>query len=210
MSGGGEKAAWAAVIVTAGAAALYGVGWVYATHWFELFGLGAVGLDIPKETFFIWGAQAFMARLIPVLMVCIAAAAAVALWRLWLRSRVPAAGAPYLPYLGWGVGAPLTFYLLLWALHVLAISVAAQDVAAERQSGFDTRPRVTVQFAANPPPAGADKLNEGCHRLLLRAKDALLLVRPRLDEPDLTLETTIIPTAQIALWKATPTPGPCP
>lgn len=207
---GGEKAGWAAVIVTAGAAALYGVGWVYATHWFELFGLGAVGLDIPKEAFFIWGAQAFMARLIPVLIVCIAAAGAVMAWRLWLRSHVPAVCDPYLPYAAWGVGAPLTFYLLLWALHVLAISVAAQDVAKEQQSGFDTRPRVTVQLAASPPPVGAEKLNEGCHRLLLRAKDALLLVRPRFGEPDLTLETIIIPTAQIALWKATPTLGPCP
>ena len=210
MSGGGEKAGWAAVIVTAGAAALYGVGWVYAARWFDIFGLGAVGLDIPKEAFFIWGAEAFIARMIPVLMVCIAAAGAIAAWRLWLRPQIPAAGAPYLPYLGWGVGAPLAILALLCALNDLAISVAEEHTAAERQSGFSSRPRVTVQFVASPPPAGAEKLNEGCHRLLLRAKDALLLVRPRLDEPEMTLETTIIPTAQIALWKATPTRGPCP
>jgi hypothetical protein len=209
-AGGGERAGWAALAATVGAALLYGTGWVYATRWFENFGLGAVGLDIPKEVFFVWGAEAWGAHGPAMISVAVLAAAAVAAWRRWAQANLPALLTPYLPYVFWGFLLPVIAFSVFLGLYRVAVSVADEHAAAERTGGFADRPAVEIQFTAAPPPAGADKLNDRCHRLLLRAKDALIVVRPRRGEAEQTLQATVIPTSQIALWRATPVAGPCP
>jgi hypothetical protein len=209
-AGGGEKAGWAALAATVGAALLYNIGWIYVTSWFGQFGISAVGIDIPRDDVIIWGVQALATRSSWIVFIAIFITVIIAAWRHWILYYLPPSISSCPTYITWSIGGSLAAVGILFGTNWIAVDTAKQHAVNERLVGFRDRPAIEIHLTTPLAPSTSINMNDGCHRLLIRTKDSVVLIRPRQGEPDAVLQMNIIPMSQIAHLKATPVAGPCP
>lgn len=202
----GEWVAAVTLGLTVGAVLLYGTGWFYAAAFFEQLHVGLIGLDLPREFFFVYGTSVALGHGLGVT----AAAVLVGGLMVGLGAGIGRLPPPWNRRLPIPVGSLLAVALLLLAfagLRWIARDQASADFAAERASGFAQRPAVELTLAGTGGPVDPAG---GCHRLMLKAADHLILVRPLRDMPDIELATLVLPADQVTSLRLTRSPLPCP
>jgi hypothetical protein len=213
--GTSDAIALAGLSVTLAAVAFYAIGWMYASRFLEHFGIGLLGLDLPKESFFVFGAWVLAGNVHFLLLIV---AGTILLWRglrvaaSWLAPARPLFARLYGPegrMFKWTAICSGLIIGLFLLLRALAFQAAAIDAQNERATGFASRPAVEV-WLTTPPQGGPAGLTSACYRLFLRAKDAIVLIRPQHGEPAATMPSVVIPSSQIAALRLTTVRGPCP
>lgn len=179
-------------------ALLYTAGWSYAYHYFQLFHLGLLGLEIEREYFFLYGFWVCIDHwcLVPL---CLLATFGLPLLlqRYWqqrpaLRPRLRAIAQ---------TGGPIGLLLLFIAFYQLG-AWTGRDVFASQQHGdFPDYPRVKVWLKEKQDKRG-EAWAKGCYRLLLRGKEQLYLFRP--DGVSGRLPTEIVPSSEAAAVRLLP------
>ncbi len=162
-----EIAALLGAVAAAGTALLYAMGWGFALGYYQRFGLGLMGIEIPKEFIVIWGGLTLTEGWVGVTAVLLLPAF-VAHWR--------GAGRR------WTVGLGLVGLVAFTGLAVFCSRQHGRAVA-ERQwaDGLPGLPNVQITLVADEAAtdeAWTKRLGEGCQRLLLQDKSRIWLIRP--------------------------------
>ncbi len=203
---------------------VYTAGWSYAFKYFQHFHLGLLGLEIPREHFFLYGFFVVRDRFFSMMMILLLMVVLYLLSRHYFfkkpRTRPKGALTTWLFLVHVALVPALTlfaFVVFYFFGEVAAQSAYEYQVKAE----FPAYPRVQVWIsaeaagAADPaaPPrtdpmaptvteAMAEDWAGGCYRLLLRSKDHLYVFYPaRWGDK---VPTDIIPTANVRSVRVTP------
>ncbi len=197
---------------------LYTAGWSYAYHYFDHFHLGLLGLDIPREYFFLYSFWTIRDQLLLSLAALLALIIVYYLVRLFHR-RVKSGAKQR----GKRKGAPrpdnkrdflLAIVLLLAPVLILSLFMlfyymgdraAKSAFEIQAKGGFPSYPRVRVWLADEAKKkAGAisREWEKGCYRLLLRNKVNIYLFYP--GGPGDKIPTEIIPTAKVRFVRVLP------
>jgi MFS family permease len=183
---------------------LYATGWTYAYHYFDRLGIPLLMVDIPKESYPLYGGV--VVRDFPIWAVAIGGAAllVVTSWR-WVGAK-----------LGW-LTVPLSLLAvsaLFWLGHRMGVAAAHQQYVLQRESDYRAYPRVQVwpkEQAKLPDgsPAASIDLTNGCYRLVLHNQNRLFLLRPVKDAPAADLPLLILPWEQIERIRVLPDHTSC-
>jgi MFS family permease len=184
---------------------LYLVGWTYAYHYFDRFGIPLLMVDIPKENHFVYGAIVVSQFPVSGLIIFMIVLALVCSWR-WLSSKLGRLLAPF---------GLLVVLAALWLGHQAAIVAAHEQYALQRASDYSAYPRIQVwtkesgKTTDGSQPASTD-LATGCYRLLLHNQDRLFLLRPLKGAAAADLAVVIAPWDQIERARVLPDYTSCP
>ena len=190
---------------------LYATGWSYAYHYFGYFHLGSLGLEIPKEYFFLYSFQAIVNQPIwaGVALICFLSSCVCLYWCLNRKThraqeriknkfpQNPKEKKRFIPFVGIYL-SPFLVLLMFMGFYALGGKAAGSVFQEQEQSGFSGYARVKVwlsdgaRTAAGPVATAWEK---GCFRLLLRNKNNVYIFQP--GKPGDKLPTEIIPTGQI-------------
>lgn len=187
-----------ATLVTLTAALVYTAGWSYAWRYFLHFQIGLLALEVPAESYFIYGFWVFrdwwwlgLVALFVVLLV---------VWSSPLLAR----------HARWGrvVGLPLVLGLFVF-VSWMGVVTGSQHFQAQRDNDFPAMPRLRVWL--KPPPGedpGMEKLAtalpQGCHRLLLHNRSTLFVFRSRPGASPAFLAVVALPMAEVRALRVLP------
>ncbi len=177
---------------------LYTAGWSFAYHYFEQFHMGLLGLDIPREYFFLYGFWTIKDQLLYSLG---GMGATVIIYFLvkflqqWVKlSQV--LGLILTPVL------VLSLFVLFYHLGDLT---AESSFKAQAKLNFPSYPRVKVWLenaGNNETKAISGEWEKGCYRLLLRNKENLYLFWS--GNPGGKIPTEIIPKSKVRFVRVLP------
>jgi len=185
----------------------YTAGWSYAYHYFEKFNLGLMGLEIPKEYFFLYSYWTGKDQFLAVLLVLAAYLGAYVLTRSGYQKLETGITSPKAALLVRTISAflvPVMIFSLFWIFYLLGERAAGN--AYDWQLAHDFRSYQRVQIWAKVPgvaPGGKPIVAEwekGCYRLLMRNKDHLFLfytVHPV--RPGDKMPSDIVPSGRIEM-----------
>ena len=193
----------------------YTAGWSYAYHYFERFNLGLMGLDIPKEYFFVYSFQALRDQLWLFLLTLFGFVALLVFGRVLLermkRRWNDQAKARMLTVI------PATLLpLMIFAVFLLFYQIgenAAVNVY-ERQVQHDFDAYLRVQVWVNAPQTAeygaemAQAWQQGCYRLLMRNGDHVFVFQPL--QSGAKIPTDMIPADRVELIRILPVNTSCP
>lgn len=181
------------VITTIVIGLLYTAGWSYAYHYFSLFHLGLLGLDIKREYFFLYGFWVLKGNLVSVLA-CLSFTIGLYTFLCYLQrqvlgsaeqgsalelyadskpsnSRFPKWLRAVIPFV-----APAYLLLLFIVFYQLGTWTGRAHFDKQLQNDFPSYPRVKVWLTADKDDDAKQRGKEwagGCYRLLLRNKEHL-------------------------------------
>ncbi len=133
----------------------YTCGWSYAYHYFERFNLGLMGLDIPKEYFFLYAFWAIKDQFLWSALLLGAGASALTgiylLLRL-LRRRFPIFGNRYLIRMGYAGVIVCTIFLTFHGFYTLGERAAVSAYKSQADNDFPSYH--SIQVWADPVEKG--------------------------------------------------------
>lgn len=185
----------------------YTAGWSYAYHYFERFNLGLMGLEIPKEYFFLYSFWAVKDRFWMFLLVLAGLLALFGVGRIGLgkwQSRV--CGTAWEGAARWvpSVLFPVLIFFLFWVFYGFGERAAVNAYARQVAEDFPSYQRVKVWAKAPSKGKFGEAMKRewetGCYRLLMRNKDHLFLfypVHPVGSEDKMPVE--IVPAGQVEM-----------
>ena len=198
---------------------VYTAGWSYAYHYFGKFHLGLLGLDIPREYYFLYGFWTIQDQLILLFILMIIAVVVILPASLCSRQKTHTTGDPDSE--GYRTGPdrvkrclhaatvsvllPALVFSLFWAFYYFGESAAQSAYEEQAENDFPSYPRVRVWIktdAGQAPAAMAGEWEKGGYRLLMRNKDNLYLFYPA--QPGDKIPTDIIPTGQVQCFRILP------
>lgn len=185
-----STATFAIAIVTA---LLYVSGWTYAYYYFDRFRIPLLMLDLPKESYFVYGGLVLWKN--PIGTAIITLCILVLGWacRRW-SGRLGRFAAGTLVLLGMAG---------LFALgRAGGIAAAQSDFLAQRDSDYSAYPRLSLALKKDSDEATKTALavitKDDCGRLILFNNDRLFAIRPIRGASAVQLETFVVPADQIA------------
>lgn len=165
------------IAVALASALIYTAGWAYAYRWFARFDLGIAGLDLPGETFLIYG---FWTLRLYWYVLALYAFGLV----LWLRHGAEVHR--------WIVRtAPFWLLLAFAGAYLAGIQQANRLFERHQADGFRCFPSARVGLTPEndrraPFKALAEGLAEHEYRLLLQTSNLLVLIKPKPQGPPVT------------------------
>lgn len=181
---------------------LYTLGWSYASHYFGYFHVGLLALEVPAESFLIYGFWVLRDHLaLFIVLSLLAVGLAVARGPL---GRVPPGARRGLIAL-----LPVLVLGLFWGGYQLGEATAHTQFLSDREADFPAHPRVRVWvdpgWANSPPLASvAGQLAQGCHRLLAQSRETVFLFRPLAPVLPASLPLVQVPSAAIQAIRILP------
>lgn len=192
----------------------YTAGWSYAYHYFERFNLGLMGLDIPKEYFFVYSFQALRDQLWLFLFSVLLFAALLVFGRILLerlkRRFTDQAKGKMLTVIP-ATLLPLLIFALFLLFYQMGENAAVNVYERQVQHDFDAYLRVQVWVNA-PENAeyGAEMARawqQGCYRLLMRSEDHVFVFQPL--QSGGKIPTDMIPADRVELIRMLPVNTSC-
>ncbi len=194
----------------------YTAGWSYAYHYFDLFNLGLLGLDIPKEYLFLYSFWVVKSQIGKFVMAL--AGLGCGYWMVRCFPEKLQSSATLLRLMGmisanWNLArifrasaivlVPLAVLMMFWLFYSFGDMAAQKEYQKQVKKDFYSYPRVRVWIKTGKEKEKENQISEamvkewqkGCYRLLLRNKDNLYLFYPG-QENDKT-PTDIIPVGKI-------------
>lgn len=192
----------------------YTAGWSYAYHYFRRFNLGLMGLDIPREYFFVYSFHAIRDRIWVFLLVLSAFAALMvfgrALAELLVRKIRDESAARMIRFIPAFV-LPVAVFCLFAVFYHMGETAAANVFDRQARNDFDGYLRVRIW--ARPPEKAdlRDKMarewQKGCYRLLMRNKSQVFLFQAQ--KSGGKIPTDIIPAGRVELIRVMPVNKSC-
>ncbi len=204
---------------------LYTAGWSYAYHYFDHFHLGLLGLDIPREYFFLYSFWTIRDQLLLSLVALLALVVVYYLVRFFHRRVKPGVKkhgkrkeAPqpgnkheFLQAISLLL-APVLILSLFMLFYYMGDRAAKSAFEIQAQEAYPSYPRVRVWLADGEQTSdepGKDEVRDisrewekGCYRLLLRNRDNVYLFYP--GGPGDKIPTEIIPTGNVRFVRVLP------
>ncbi len=189
----GDIAAAFGVLITLSAAWLYMAGWSYAYHYFGHFHIGLLPLDIPRETFFVYGSWVLKSHAvwgIALIVIGVAVSLVMPWGRLGRARRL-------LSWLG------LVVVLgVFWLGYEAAVETARSHYLQDRAEDYPAHPRARIWvdpewLGKGGAVAFKTGLAAGCYRLLLESHESLFLFRPFRDAPAAAVPLVILPRGEV-------------
>jgi hypothetical protein len=187
----------------------YTCGWSYAYHYFERFNLGLLGLDIPREYFFLYAFWAINDQFwwtALLLGAGVGVLTGISILLRLLRRRFPIFGNRYPVRLGYAIVIVGTASLTFYGSYTLGERAAVSVYRYQADNGFPSYH--FIQVWADPAEEGdlgrqmALHWQTGDYRLLMRNKDHLFLFYP--EGADTRLATTVLPSGKIRAFRTFP------
>ncbi|MCP4349218.1 MAG: hypothetical protein GY795_27375 [Desulfobacterales bacterium] len=198
----------------------YTAGWSYAYHYFDLFNLGLMGLNIPKEYLFLYSFWVVKSQIAKFVLALASIGGGYWMVKYYLPEKLQSSAA-LMRLMGKIFGnrdlahifqasaivlAPVVVLLMFWLFYSLGDIAAQKDYQKQAEKDFYSYPRVRVWVKTGEKKGEKEKENQiseamvkewqkGCYRLLLRNKDNLYLFYPG-QKNDKT-PTDIIPVSKI-------------
>lgn len=193
----------------------YTAGWSYAYHYFERFNLGLMGLDIPREYFFVYSFQAirdqvwfFLLTLLGFAAVLVFGRAALERMKRPLKDQAAARMLTVIP----AVALPLVIFAVFAAFYRLGENAAGNVYDRQVQSDFDAYLRVQVWVQTPEKAEYPDEMTQawqsGCYRLLMRNQEYLFVFHPL--QSGGKIPTDMIPADKVELIRMLPVNTSCP
>lgn len=182
-------------VITLLAALLYTAGWSFAYHYYDKFHLGLIGLDIPKEYFFVYSFwvirdQPFLAlsSLLVTLLLYFLVKLCFHRAKKAMKTRSSEQGRIWEYELFLAIGlllVPLMIFFLFSGFYYLGKSGASLLYEKQALHDFESYPRVKVFLTKDISEQGKVKeWEKGCYKLLLRNKEHLYLFIPETYKSD--------------------------
>ena len=198
----------------------YTAGWSYAYHYFERFSLGLIGLDIPREYFFVYGFQAIKDQKWLFLLTLIICMSLLVLGR-FLLERLKKSFANQTKANTLNIIPAVILPVMIFALFMLFYNFGEKTAVNvyEQQVKSDFNAYIRVQVWAEAPKnakygaAMAKEWQKGCYRLLMRNKDYVFIFYPMKFNgkisKELKIPTDVIPAAKVELIRILPVNESC-
>lgn len=179
---------------------LYTAGWSYACHYFERFHLGLLGLNIPREYFFLYSFWVIREEFLSFLSLLFILLAVSLVWG-YYRHKAPGMIAKVR---GGGLFAirviaiPIFILILFLIFYALGGKAAQSAYKEEKMNSFPSYPRVRVWVkpgVGDSSAAMAKEWEKGCYRLLMRNNGDLYLFYPGGSKDKLPID--IIPARDV-------------
>lgn len=183
---------------------LYTAGWSYAYHYFERFNLGLMGLEIPKEYFFLYSYLSVKERFGVFLLILAVSLSVYLFGRCGFRKLVNLAGGT-----GWEIPVrsipaflvSVILFSLFRFFYWFGETAAVNAFDWQAKNDFKSYQRVRVWANAPETPGFGEAMKKewekGCYRLLMRNKDHLFLFYP--EQSGGRMPTNIIPSGKIEM-----------
>lgn len=181
---------------------LYTVGWSYASHYFGYFHVGLLALEVPAESFLIYGFWVLRNHLaLFIVLSLLAVGLAVARGSI---GRVPAGARR-----GLVAVLPIVVLGVFWGGYGLAEATSRTQFLSDREADFPAHPRVRVWVDpgwANAAPLAplAGQLAQGCHRLLAQSRETVFLFRSLAPVLPAGLPLVQVPSAAVQAMRVLP------
>ena len=192
----------------------YTAGWSYAYHYFERFSLGLIGLDIPREYFFVYGFHAIKDQIWSSLFILISFVSLLVSGRFLLEGvKKSFANQPSAKMFNIipAVILPVMIFVVFMLSYHLGEKAAGNIYERQVQNDFDGYLRVQVWAKAPEKAKYSDEMakewQKGCYRLLMRNKDYLFVFYPM--KSGGKIPTDMIPTAKVEFIRILPVNESC-
>ncbi len=194
---------------------LYTTGWSYAYHYFERFSLGLMGLEIPREYFFVYGFQAIQDQVWLFLLTVIGFVTVLVFGRVFLERKkkkfADQSKARMLNVIPASL-LPVLIFGLFFAWYHLGEKAAGNVYDRQVQHDFDAYLRVQVWVHAPEQAEYRDEMakawQKGCYRLLMRNQEHLFVFHPLPSGGK--IPTDMIPSGQVDIIRMLPVNTSCP
>lgn len=195
----------------------YTAGWSYAYHYFDCFGLGLMGLDIPKEYLFVYSFWAVKANPVKFAGVLILAAALYAgtkhVFGDFMRRYTGSSIKTRLIYACPVILIPGIIFMMFWLFYSFGEWAAEKSYQEQAEKDFISYPSVNLWLKTGEedkaenksriPEGAVREWEKGGYRLLLRNKENLYLFYPSTGK-DEKIATNIIPAGKIEAVRVMP------
>ena len=188
----------------------YTAGWTYAYHYFKHFSLGLIGLDLPREYFFMYGFQAMWDQIWLFLLILITFLSLMIFGKYLLRkikskyreNKIQNCICSFIP----AIILPVMIFFMFTAFYHLGEKAADDVYNWQRTNDFKTY--FVIQVWAKAPETAEDRAemaqgwHTGCYRLLMQNNDYLFVFQPvKAAKKDETIKipTDMIPKSKVEL-----------
>jgi len=193
---------------------LYVTGWTYAYHYFDRFGIPLLMVDIPKETYFVYGGIVVQQFSIWALAIGVVGVFSLILWRRFGAKWHWVGATEHWPKAAVGIFMFVVLAAIFWIGRHAAITAAHQQYVEQRDTDYSAYPRVQVWLKQDTKPRDSSPdlsadLTTGCYRLLLHNQNRLFLLRPVKGTPAASLPLLTLPWDRIELMRVMPDYSSC-
>lgn len=194
-------------ILTLLAPLLYTAGWSYACHYFERFHLGLLGLNIPREYFFLYSFWVIREEFLSFLVLLFILLAVSLVWgyHRQVATAMIARGRSGGLFAIRVIVVPIFILILFLIFYALGGKAAQSAYKEEKMNGFPSYPRARVwvkQGGGDSSAAMAKEWEKGCYRLLMRNNGDLYLFYPGGSKDKLPID--IIPARDVECVRILP------
>jgi hypothetical protein len=184
-------------------------------HYFEHFNLGMIGLDIPREYFFVYGFQAIKEQVWAFMFFLIACLSMLVSGR-FLLEQIKNLFADESNARMFNIIPAVILPFMIFAIFMLFYHFGEKTAASvyERQQENDFNSYMRVKVWAKPPENAeysaemAKEWQKGCYRLLMQDKEYVYLFYPVNTESKIPVD--MIPADKVELMRILPVNESCP